>query len=105
MNPQKPTPKDARLLGSVLNTVMKRLKSPDVEIVGGVFGRWREVVGESIADNVKPVRIEGKKLTVEVVDQAWATQLRFLEKELLHTLEQHFGDAIESIDIRVLRYR
>jgi hypothetical protein len=44
-------------------------------------------------------------VTVEVADQAWATQLRFLEKDLLHTLHQHFGDAIESIDIRVRRYR
>ncbi|GDX28567.1 hypothetical protein LBMAG13_09920 [Actinomycetes bacterium] len=105
MTSQKPTPKDPRLLGNVLNAMMKRLKSADVEIVGGVFGRWREVVGESIADNVTPVRIEGKKLTVEVADQAWATQLRFLEKDLLHTLQQHFGDAIESIDIRVRRYR
>ena len=92
-------------LSDMLNSVMLRFRSADVDVVSGIFGQWRQVVGDSIADNVTPVRIEDKKLTLEVNDQAWATQLRFLEKELLHTLHTHFGDAIEKIDIRMRRSR
>lgn len=97
---REPTP-----LTDVLNSVMRRFRSADVDVVSGVFGDWRAVVGDSIADNVVPVRIEDKKLTLEVVDQAWATQLKFLERELMHTLREHFGGAIESIDIRLRRSR
>lgn len=92
-------------LSDMLNSVMRRFRSANVDVVSGVFGQWRQVVGDSIADNVTPVRIEDKKLTLEVTDQAWATQLRFLENELLHTLRAHFGDAIDKIDIRMRRSR
>lgn len=92
-------------LSDMLNSVMRRFRSANVDVVSGVFGQWRQVVGDSIADNVTPVRIEDKKLTLEVTDQAWATQLRFLEQELLHTLRTHFGDAIDKIDIRMRRSR
>ncbi len=92
-------------LSDMLNSVMRRFRSANVDVVSGVFGQWRSVVGDSIADNVTPVRIEDKKLTLEVTDQAWATQLRFLEKELLHTLRAHFGEAIDKIDIRMRRSR
>lgn len=92
-------------LTDVLNSVMRRFRAPEVEVVSGIFGRWREVVGDAVADNATPVRIEDKKLVVEVCDQAWATQLRFLERELLHTLHAHFGDAVERIDVRMRRSR
>lgn len=92
-------------LSDMLNSVMRRFRSANVDVVSGVFGQWREVVGDAIADHATPVRIEDKRLTIEVEDQAWATQLRFLEQELLHTLRTHFGDAIEKIEIRMRRSR
>ena len=54
--------------------------------MGGVFGRWAEAVGDAVADHVKPVKLDGTKLVVEVDDPAWATQLRFLETTLKQRL-------------------
>ncbi|MEP7113208.1 MAG: DUF721 domain-containing protein [Ilumatobacteraceae bacterium] len=72
--------------------------------MGGVFGRWTEAVGDAIAAHVKPVKLDGTKLIVEVDDPAWATQLRFLETILKQRLLEVAGATIETIEARVRRF-
>jgi predicted nucleic acid-binding Zn ribbon protein len=72
--------------------------------MGGVFGRWDEAVGEAVAAHVKPVKLDGTKLIVEVDDPAWATQLRFLETTMKQRLLEVAGAAIETIEARVRRF-
>ena len=79
-------------IGDSLDTVVRSLRNdvartsassrPDASQMGGVFGRWAEAVGDAVAAHVKPVKLDGTKLVVEVDDPAWATQLRFLETDL-----------------------
>jgi predicted nucleic acid-binding Zn ribbon protein len=69
--------------------------------MGGVFGRWAEAVGDAVAQHVKPVKLDGTKLIVEVDDPAWATQLRFLETTLKQRLLEVAGATIESVEVRV----
>ena len=59
----------------------------------------------SIADHVAPKRLEKRVLVVEVDDPAWATQLKFLESQLIATLRDSVGDEVESLEIRVRRSR
>jgi predicted nucleic acid-binding Zn ribbon protein len=54
---------------------------------------------------VLPKRLEKRRLVVEVDDAAWATQLKFLEAQLLATLKEHVGDEVDSLEIRVRRSR
>ncbi len=72
--------------------------------MGGVFGRWAEAVGDAVANHVKPVKLDGTKLVVEVDDPAWATQLRFLEATLKQRLLEIAGVTIETIEARVRRF-
>lgn len=69
--------------------------------LGGVFGRWEEVVGEALAAHVQPVKLDGTTLVVQVDDPAWATQLKFLEATLKQRLVEVAGATIERIDVRV----
>lgn len=69
--------------------------------VGGVFGRWDEVVGPAIAANVRPVRLEHGALLVEVEDPAWATQVRFLTDDIRRRLREETGVEVSSVDVRV----
>jgi predicted nucleic acid-binding Zn ribbon protein len=62
-------------------------------------------VGDGIADHVTPQRLEKRTLTVEVDDPAWATQLKFLESQLLSTLKEHVGDEVDTLHIKVRRTR
>lgn len=97
--------KDPSPLSDHVNTAMRRLNMGDSSAVGGLFGQWREIVGDPIADNVTPVRLENKILIVEVNEPAWATQFRFLEQQVLHTLREHLGDVVDAIEVRVSRTR
>jgi predicted nucleic acid-binding Zn ribbon protein len=73
--------------------------------VGGVFGRWEDAVGPTVATNVHPVRLEHGTLLVEVEDPAWATQVRFLADEVRRQLLDVTGVAVERIEVRVGRPR
>jgi len=100
-NPGRPP----RALNDVLAKVLRRMKVSDETTALGVFSHWRQIVGDAIADNVSPKRLEKRRLTVEVEDPAWATQLKFLESQLLSTLKEHVGDEVDSLDIKVRRSR
>ena len=73
--------------------------------VGGVFGRWEEAVGPTVATNVQPVRLEQGTLLVEVEDPAWATQVRFLADDVRRQLLDVAGVTVERIEVRVGRPR
>ena len=96
---------DPQPLGSYLARVLKRIKVVDRQTGMSLFSNWRDIVGDAVADNVTPKRLENKVLVVEVSDNAWATQLRFLESRLVATLREHVGDEVDSLQIRVRRSR
>lgn len=85
-----------------LDRVVRRLGGPSADVASGVFGRWEEVVGETVAANSRPVAVRGTTLVIAVTDPAWATQLRFLEADLLARLTEELGaTSIDSIEVRV----
>ena len=100
-----PPGKPPRPLNDVLGKVLRRMKMSDEASALSLFSSWRQIVGDGIADHVTPQRLEKRTLTVEVDDPAWATQLRFLHDEVLHTLRTYAGDSVDKIDIRVRRTR
>ena len=102
--PERPA-RVPRPLGEVLAKVLQRIKVVDQREGVELFRSWREIVGDAIADNVTPKRLENRVLSVEVVDNAWATQLKFLESQLLSTLKDHIGDEVDSLNIKVRRSR
>lgn len=74
-----------------------------VRALGDVFGRWNEAVGAAVSRHVQPVKLDGRRLVVEVDDPAWATQLRFLESTVLARLREEAGAEIDQLEIRVKR--
>jgi len=102
-------------LGESLNSVVRSLRNESVQNesgqtttqmakqMGGVFGRWTEAVGDAVAAHVKPIKLDGTKLVVEVDDPTWATQLRFLEATLKQRLLEVAGAVVETVDVRVKR--
>lgn len=83
-----------------LDGLLRSLRT-DRASVGGVFGRWEEVVGSALAAHVRPVRLDAGTLLVEVDDPAWATQMGFLTDDLRTKLATVTGVQIERIEVRV----
>jgi predicted nucleic acid-binding Zn ribbon protein len=89
-------------VGRPLDRPLRNLGAPKAETVRSVFDDWAEVVGESLAARARPVALRRGRLVVAVPDAAWATQLRFLQPQLLARLAEAFGpDEVTAIDIRV----
>jgi hypothetical protein len=77
--------------------------APSAGQLAGLFGRWDEAVGHAVAAHVRPLKVDGTTLVVEVDDPAWATQLRFLEATICQRLAEVAGLHIERVDVRVAR--
>lgn len=95
-------PGDPSALRSSLDRLVRRLGGSSADVASGVFGRWAELVGEAVAANSTPVALRGTTVIIAVSDPAWATQLRFLERDLVSRLQAELGaDAVDAIEVRV----
>ncbi|WP_455358454.1 DUF721 domain-containing protein [Streptomyces sp. SYSU K21746] len=65
--------------------------------VGGVMGRWPEIVGDDLAKHCVPLRYDDdpveRVLTVQCDSTAWATQLRLLAPQLVARLNADLGQG------------
>lgn len=73
--------------------------------VGGVMGRWPEIVGDDLAKHCVPLRYDDdpaeRVLTVQCDSTAWATQLRLLAPQLVARLNADLGQGTVKL-IKVL---
>jgi predicted nucleic acid-binding Zn ribbon protein len=72
--------------------------------VRSIFDDWDSVVGAQVAAHATPASLQDGVLVLAVNDPAWATQLRFLERDLLAKVREALGaDQVVSIEVRVRR--
>lgn len=85
-----------------LDRALRALGLPPAAAVQAVFGRWTEMVGERVADHARPVSIDGGRLLVVVDEPGWATQLRYLEADLVRRVAAVAGPGVVTgVDVRV----
>jgi len=87
-------------LQSGLDAIVRSLKA-DAATVRTVFSGWDEAVGPVIAAHARPVKLDGPVLLVEVDEPGWATQLKYLQSDVLQRLRQFGGGPIERLEVRV----
>ena len=88
-------------LRSVLEQLLKDFGSPDITVVTSIVDQWEEVVGIDLATKISAVAISGSELIVRVDDPAWASQINWLEKQLLDKITSLVGEEkITSIRVR-----
>jgi len=87
-----------------INRLVQRLGGPSATSVGGVFSDWSAIVGDDVARHVTPVKLVDGRLLVSVVDPAWATQVRFLESDILAALAVATPVRVTGVDVRVVRH-
>lgn len=74
----RPGGRDPQTFGAVVQRLLHERGWVQDVSVGGVVGRWREVVGDQVADHCEPETFEDKVLVVRADSTAWATQVRLL---------------------------
>lgn len=61
-----------------------------------IFQAWEKVVGEEIARHCRPTALKKGNLVVKAEDQAWATELKWMESTLLERCSTELGDGVVS---------
>ena len=86
-----PDERDPQLLSTAIPRLIEDRGWTVPAAVGGVMGRWPEIVGSHIAAHCTPVEFSGGVLTVRTDSPAWATELRMLAPQLLAKLNAELG--------------
>ncbi|WP_448222226.1 DUF721 family protein [Gordonia iterans] len=79
-----------RLVGSLART---RGWSPKIS-EGAVFGSWPAIVGPEIAAHAEPSALNDGVLHVRAESTAWATQLRYMQPQILAKIAAAVGDGV-----------
>jgi len=88
-------------LRSVLEQLLKDFGTPDITTVTSIINEWEEIVGSDLATKISAVAINGSELIVRVDDPAWASQISWLENQLLDKIIRLVGkEKITSIRVR-----
>ena len=109
MSPWKPLPtpdssgSEPRPLAESLDRLTSSLGVPSAAALGAVFDRWDDIVGPAVAEHVQPRSLRDGVLVVEVDQPAWATQLRFLEADVLRRVAEVTGTAADRLEVRLQR--
>jgi predicted nucleic acid-binding Zn ribbon protein len=82
----EPLSKPVRRLGEALSQVARDLNLDDPDDVAAVMAAWPDAVGDAVAAHVRPRRLHDGELLVEVDAPVWATQLRYLEEDVIRRL-------------------
>ena len=82
----EPVSRAPRRIREALSQVAADLRLDDPDDVAAVMAAWPEAVGDAVAAHVRPRRLHDGVLLVEVDAPVWATQLRYLEEDVLRRL-------------------
>ncbi|MET7872053.1 DciA family protein [Streptomyces cyaneofuscatus] len=89
--------RDPQPLGSAINRLITERGWETPAAVGGVMGRWPQIVGDDLANHCVPLRYDedpaARVLTVSCDSTAWATQLRLLAPQLVARLNADLGQG------------
>jgi predicted nucleic acid-binding Zn ribbon protein len=83
-----------RRLGESLHEYARSLGLRQPDAFARVHAAWPEVVGSAVAAATRPTALRDGTLTVEVDGPEWATQLRYLEQQLVDVLTERVGAGI-----------
>lgn len=88
-----------------IDRLLRSLRGGDRRATVTVFSRWQDLVGDGVAAHVRPLKLDQGTLIIEVDDPAWATQMKFLEDDLLRRLRDTGDMSVQRLEVRVRRRR
>ncbi|MDQ0775956.1 putative nucleic acid-binding Zn ribbon protein [Streptomyces aurantiacus] len=95
--------RDPMALGSAINRLITERGWEAPAAVGGVMGRWPQIVGDDLAKHCVPEKYDENEhvLVVRCDSTAWATNLRLLAPQLVARLNEDLGHGTVRL-IKVL---
>ncbi|HUQ00320.1 MAG TPA: DciA family protein [Aeromicrobium sp.] len=92
---------DPQLFGRAIMDLLAERGWERSAAVGGVFGRWPDIVGPDLAAHTKPDSFEDGEVLIIADSTAWATQVRLLARTLVHRLNEELGHGtVTKVKVR-----
>lgn len=94
--------RDPMAFGAAINRLITERGWETPAAVGGVMGRWPQIVGEDLAKHCEPEKYDEDErvLVVRCDSTAWATNLRLLAPQLVARLNEDLGHgAVKLIKV------
>jgi hypothetical protein len=89
-------------VSSLIPAVLRQIPLSQDLIEALVLSLWKNVAGEVLAQNAKPVRLHQSTLIISVPSLTWKQQLHALRFEILRKLEQVLGkEHVLALEFRV----
>ena len=91
------------------NALHEKMRSQGAEtykkfLCSEIIHNWKKIVDESIAAQVRPVKIEHGVLFVNVENSSFKDQLKFCTEEILDTINDGFGQENQLVkEIRIVK--
>ncbi|QMU66843.1 DUF721 domain-containing protein [Streptacidiphilus sp. P02-A3a] len=87
--------RDPQPLGAAIGRLLAERGWEAPAAVGGVMGRWPQIVGRDLAAHCEPEGYaeDERVLTVRCTSTAWATQIRLMAPQLVRRLNQELGQG------------
>jgi predicted nucleic acid-binding Zn ribbon protein len=89
-----PDARDPQLFGVTMQQIVGERGWTQEVAVGGVMGRWAQVVGAEMAAHVVPETFEDGVLALRADSTAWATQVTYMAQVLLRRLAEDLGEGV-----------
>jgi predicted nucleic acid-binding Zn ribbon protein len=83
-------------VADALGVIGRDLGLANPSLLARLHAAWPELVGPALAAHAEPRSLRDGVLTVAVDAPGWATQLRYLEAELLRRAEEVVGEPVAN---------
>lgn len=90
----RPDARDPQTVSSSIGRLVSERGWRTPVAVGGVMGRWEQVVGAEVAAHCEPETFAEGELVVRADSTAWATQVRLLSAAVLRRLGEELGEGV-----------
>jgi predicted nucleic acid-binding Zn ribbon protein len=95
---------DPATLPQLIDAVLAGMGAPKADAIVAVHEHWNAIVGDELAGRAQPLAIEDGCLRVGVDSAAWASHLRWSEREIVGRVERLVGaGVVTSVSTRILR--
>ena len=89
-------------MGDLLAGLLGRKEFAEGMRLGRLAKAWADVVGERLAGECRPIRLEGATLTVAASSGPWGAQVRFLAGEVQKGANRVLGsEAVSRVAVVV----
>lgn len=92
--------KDPERLRNLLSDVGSKLGISSAVETGAVWAKWREIVGDAIADHADPSSLRSGVLRIRADSPTWATEIGYLGGEIKSRINKAVGSQLVA-EVRV----